>query len=149
MSQLLFASSLVIRRITLQGFPTATLSDGISFTTTLPPPITTLLPIVTPGITCTPAPIHTLSPTVIGYAYHASHQYCLSADYCIAGKGSCIVSFPFQAPDRSWHHITSDAASYLFLTFYTPRIKVFRTSPLSPSTQMDLSLICSGQTASL
>lgn len=54
-------------RITLHGLPTATELLGISFTTTLPPPITTLLPMFTPGITCTPAPIQTLSPTVIGY----------------------------------------------------------------------------------
>ena len=52
-------SSSVIWRITLQGFPTATLFDGMFFVTILPLPITTLLPMVTPGITCTPAPIHT------------------------------------------------------------------------------------------
>ena len=69
LSQHFFLSSSVIGRITLHGFPTATLSEGISFTTTLPAPITTLLPIVTPGITCTPAPNHTLFPTLIGYAY--------------------------------------------------------------------------------
>ena len=62
LSQHFFLSSSVIGRITLHGFPTATLSEGISFTTTLPAPITTLLPIVTPGITCTPAPNHTLFP---------------------------------------------------------------------------------------
>lgn len=64
LSQHFFLSSSVIGRITLHGFPTATLSEGISFTTTLPAPITTLLPIVTPGITCTPAPNHTLFPTL-------------------------------------------------------------------------------------
>ena len=69
LSQHFFLSSCVIGRITLHGFPTAKLSEGISFTTTLPAPITTLLPIVTPGITCTPAPNHTLFPTLIGYAY--------------------------------------------------------------------------------
>ena len=58
-------SSLVLR-ITLQGLPTATLWSGMSFVTTLPPPITTSLPMVTPGMTCTPAPIHTLSPTLMG-----------------------------------------------------------------------------------
>ena len=35
--------------ITLHGFPTATVLDGISLFTTLPAPITTLFPIVTPG----------------------------------------------------------------------------------------------------
>ena len=49
-----------------EGLPTATELSGMSFATTLPPPMTTLLPMVTPGITCTPAPIQTLSPTVIG-----------------------------------------------------------------------------------
>ena len=36
-------------RMTLQGLPTATELLGISFTTTLPPPITTLLPMVNSG----------------------------------------------------------------------------------------------------
>ena len=56
-------------RITLHGLPTATELSGISFTTILPAPITTLLPIVTLGITCTLGPIQTLSPTQIGCAY--------------------------------------------------------------------------------
>jgi len=51
LSQQVFLSSSVIARMTLQGLPTATESLGISLTTTLPPPMTTLLPIVTPGIT--------------------------------------------------------------------------------------------------
>lgn len=46
-----FLSSSVIFLITLHGFPTATELSGISFTTTLPAPITTLLPIVTLGST--------------------------------------------------------------------------------------------------
>ena len=55
--------------ITLQGFPTATEFDGISFVTILPAPITTLSPILTPGRTTTFPPIHTLFPTSIGFAY--------------------------------------------------------------------------------
>ena len=55
--------------ITLQGTPTATTFDGISLFTTLPAPITTLSPIVTPGSTTTFPPIHTLFPTFIGLAY--------------------------------------------------------------------------------
>mgnify|MGYP001652864033 CR=1 FL=1 len=51
LSQQVFLSSSVIARITLHGFPTATELFGISFITTLPPPITTLSPMVTPGIT--------------------------------------------------------------------------------------------------
>ena len=51
LSQQVFLSSSVMARITLQGFPTATELSGISLITTLPPPMTTLLPIVTPGIT--------------------------------------------------------------------------------------------------
>ena len=43
--------------------------DGISLFTTLPAPITTLSPIVTPGSTITFPPIHTLFPTFIGLAY--------------------------------------------------------------------------------
>ena len=48
--------------ITLAGFPAATLSDGIFFVTTLPAPITTLSPIVTPGSIILSAPIKTLLP---------------------------------------------------------------------------------------
>jgi len=60
------ASSEVICRKTRQGFPTAMTPDGMSLLTTLPAPITTLLPIVTPGKTVTPAPIHTSFPMLIG-----------------------------------------------------------------------------------
>ena len=49
--------------ITLQGFPTAITFDGISFVTTLPAPITTLSPMLTPGSTITFPPIQTLLPT--------------------------------------------------------------------------------------
>lgn len=55
--------------ITLQGTPTATHPGGISLLTTLPAPMVTLSPIVTPGSTVTPAPIHTLLPIVMGRAY--------------------------------------------------------------------------------
>ena len=61
--------SYFISFITLHGFPTATLFDGISLFTTLPAPITTLSPMVTPGRTTTFPPIHTLFPTLIGFAY--------------------------------------------------------------------------------
>ena len=40
----------------------------MSLVTTLPAPITVLSPIVTPGSTVTFPPIHTLLPTVIGFA---------------------------------------------------------------------------------
>lgn len=40
--------------------------SGISFVTTLPAPITTLFPIVTPGIIIAPPPIQTLSPIITG-----------------------------------------------------------------------------------
>lgn len=59
-------SSAVMALITLHGFHAATTLSGISFTTTEPAPITTFEPMQTPGNTCTPAPIHTLSPTVMG-----------------------------------------------------------------------------------
>ena len=48
---------------------TATTPDGMSLVTTLPAPITTSEPMVTPGHTITPMPNHTLSPTVMGSAY--------------------------------------------------------------------------------
>lgn len=41
------------------------LSEGMSRVTTAPAPITHLSPILTPGRTITPAPIHTSSPTVM------------------------------------------------------------------------------------
>ena len=46
--------------ITLHGFPTATVFDGISLTTTEPAPMVTLSPMVTPGRMVTLPPIHTL-----------------------------------------------------------------------------------------
>lgn len=52
--------------ITLQGFPTAIELAGILLFTTLPAPIVTLSPIVTPGRILAPAPIHTLLPIFIG-----------------------------------------------------------------------------------
>ena len=55
--------------ITLQGFPAATTLSGISLVTTEPAPIVTLLPIVTPGSIVTLPPIHTLSPTLTGFAH--------------------------------------------------------------------------------
>lgn len=44
------------------GFPTATLLSGMSWVTTLPAPMTTLLPIVTPGRITEPAPTNVLLP---------------------------------------------------------------------------------------
>ena len=55
-------------RTGLHGLPTATTLEGMSWTTTLPAPITDPLPMVTPGSTVTLPPIHTLSPTVMGLA---------------------------------------------------------------------------------
>ena len=55
-------------RTTRQGLPTATTFSGISFVTTLPAPMTLLLPMLTPGKTQTLPPIQTLLPTAIGRA---------------------------------------------------------------------------------
>ena len=55
---------------TLQGLPTATQPSGISFTTTLPAPMVTLLPMVTPGRMVTDPPIQTWSPMVTGFAHY-------------------------------------------------------------------------------
>lgn len=52
--------------MTRAGFPTATLKSGISFVTTLPAPIVTPLPMVTPGTTTTLPPSQQSSPIVIG-----------------------------------------------------------------------------------
>ena len=71
---------ILISFITLHGFPTATILDGISFTTTLPTPIVTLSPIVTPGKTVIFPPIHTLFPTFIGFAY-SSPLFHLNTSY--------------------------------------------------------------------
>ena len=51
--------------IIFAGFPATTQFLGISFVTTEPAPITELSPIVTPGKTIAPAPIHTLLPMLI------------------------------------------------------------------------------------
>ena len=58
--------SYLIYRITLQGFPTATQFSGIDFVTTLPAPIVTLSPIVTPGKIIEHPPIQTLFPIATG-----------------------------------------------------------------------------------
>ena len=51
-----------IGRMILQGFPKASMLAGISFVTTLPAPIVTLLPMVMPGKTTVLPPIQQLSP---------------------------------------------------------------------------------------
>ena len=51
---------------TLAGLPTASESSGMSLTTTLPAPITHLLPIFTPGHTTTPAPSQQSQPMDMG-----------------------------------------------------------------------------------
>jgi hypothetical protein len=56
-----------IGRMILQGFPKASMLSGISFVTTLPAPIVTLLPMVIPGKTTVLPPIQTLSPICIGF----------------------------------------------------------------------------------
>ena len=48
-------------RITQQGFPHAIVLSGMFLVTTLPAPITTFSPIVTPGKIMVPPPIHELS----------------------------------------------------------------------------------------
>ena len=57
------------KEYTIETKDIATTFDGISLLTTLPAPITTLSPIVTPGSTTTFPPIQTLLPTFIGLAY--------------------------------------------------------------------------------
>ncbi len=52
--------------ITRAGFPTATLSAGMSLVTTLPAPIMQRSPIVTPGQMTAPPPIQQSSPIVTG-----------------------------------------------------------------------------------
>ena len=54
--------------MTRHGFPTAIESAGISFTTTLPAPITEFWPIVTPGSIVELPPIHTPFSIVTGDA---------------------------------------------------------------------------------
>ncbi len=53
-------------RTTRQGLPYATVFDGRECVTTLPAPITTLSPIVTPGRMMAPPPIHTWRPMTPG-----------------------------------------------------------------------------------
>src|SRR5690242_3746059 len=52
------------QRMTRHGFPTAIELAETSRVTTLPAPITQLSPIVTPGQIIVPPPIHTLLPMV-------------------------------------------------------------------------------------
>ena len=55
-----------------QGFPAATTPEGISWVTTLPEPMTTLLPMVTPGLMTVFPPIQTEEPMVTGLPYSRS-----------------------------------------------------------------------------
>ena len=67
---IIFYSTFYLISLTfLQGLPYAIELSGMSFVTTLPAPIVTLLPIVTPGSTTTFPPNHTLLPTLIGFTY--------------------------------------------------------------------------------
>ena len=51
------------------GLPATTTPEGISLTTTLPAPMVTLSPMVTPGSIVTEPPIQTLLPIVTGCAH--------------------------------------------------------------------------------
>lgn len=64
-----FSSSSVSSRITLQGLPTAITLAGISFVTTLPPPMMLLSPIETPGSITTFPPIPDVN---VHYRYRIS-----------------------------------------------------------------------------
>src|SRR5690606_34926619 len=55
-----------ISRMTRHGFPAANAPAGTSRVTTLPAPMTLLDPMVTPGRTFAPPPIHTSEPIVTG-----------------------------------------------------------------------------------
>ena len=61
-------SSILILRITLAGFPTATELAGIFSVTTLPAPIIEFLPTVTPALITACPPIHTPSSMLMGAA---------------------------------------------------------------------------------
>lgn len=52
----------------LHGFPTAIVLSAISLVTTLPEPIITFLPILTPGFIVVPPPIQVPSPIYISLA---------------------------------------------------------------------------------
>ena len=55
--------------MTTHGLPTATLCEGMSFTTTLPAPMVLPSPIVTPGRIVTLPPIQQFPPMVTGLAH--------------------------------------------------------------------------------
>ena len=54
--------------MTFAGTPATRVLSGISFVTTAPEAITTLFPIVTPGVIVTLPPIQTSSPIFTGLA---------------------------------------------------------------------------------
>ena len=60
--------------MTRQGFPTATLLSGMSLVTTLPEPITTLLPMLTPGIICVPDSYLTFTLLYLKMPFRRSHR---------------------------------------------------------------------------
>lgn len=56
--------------MTFAGLPPTTTLSGIFFVTTEPDAITTLLPMVTPGLITDFPPIQTLSPIDTGFLYY-------------------------------------------------------------------------------
>ena len=59
--------------IILQGFPKASTLAGMDLVTTLPAPIVTLSPMVTPGNMMLPPPIQTLFPIVTGAVFDTAN----------------------------------------------------------------------------
>lgn len=79
--------SYIILRIALQGLPTAKLFDGMSFTTTLPAPMTHESPIVTPAHMTTLLAIQQSLPIVTGLAYSKSDNVPSGAFFILRAHG--------------------------------------------------------------
>ena len=88
-------SSSVIGRMTRHGFPAATTFEGIYLTTTEPPPITTFEPMVTPGITCTPA---LCLPLIFTGLVFLNKCYCLAKLFLLYLQKYYIVNMQIIKP---------------------------------------------------
>ena len=95
----------MISLITLHGLPKAITLLGISLVTTLPEPIILFSPIVTPGLTIVPPPIHTLSQIFIGNAYSYPSFLSSTSTGCPAVNkltlGPIKTSFPINTSAQS------------------------------------------------
>ena len=97
--------------MTLQGLPYAKELAGISFVTTLPPPMTQLSPMVTPGI--------------VGIIQHAPSTFFLFCHHCLYLPNPTLACFSAHLIYKCYHIANSTAFEFFTLHF---NLLLLRTS---------------------